>query len=128
MVDPALEVTLIDSVRKKVDFERHIIRSLYLNGIEAIHGRVQEKEMLEKMGGRFDRVISRAFADLQIFLRVSHPFLKKGGVALAMKGDLKEEEMRILSEEETGYRLQETVIFDLPFTSLRRSILLFERQ
>jgi 16S rRNA (guanine527-N7)-methyltransferase len=129
MVDPALEVTLIDSVRKKVDFQRHVIRSLGLKGIEAIHGRVQDREILRDLEGRFDRVISRAFADLHVFLQVSNPFLKKRGAALAMKGDLKEEEIQSLAEEEeTGYRLQKTVTFDLPFTSLKRTVLLFEKQ
>jgi 16S rRNA (guanine527-N7)-methyltransferase len=129
LADPTLEIKLIDSVRKKVDFQRHIIRRLGLKGIEAIHGRVQEREILRKMEGRFDRVISRAFADLHAFLRLSNPFLKKGGAALAMKGDLKEEEIQSLTEEEeAGYRLEKTVTFDLPFTSLKRTILLFEKQ
>ena len=129
LADPTLEITLIDSVRKKVDFQRHIIRRLRLKGIEAIHGRVQEREILRKMEGRFDRVISRAFADLHSFLQLSNPFLKKGGAALAMKGDLKEEEIQSLTEEEeAGYRLQKTVTLDLPFTSLKRTILLFEKQ
>jgi 16S rRNA (guanine527-N7)-methyltransferase len=56
MVEPFLEVTLIDSVRKKVDFQKHIIRTLGLKGIAAIHGRVQDKEVLQSMGGRFDFV------------------------------------------------------------------------
>jgi 16S rRNA (guanine527-N7)-methyltransferase len=129
MVDPTLEITLIDSVRKKVDFQRHVIRSLGLKGIEAIHGRVQEREILQRMKGRFDRVISRAFSDLQTFLHLSGPFLKKGGTALAMKGDLKGEEIQVLTEgEKPLYQLQRIVAFILPFTSLKRTILLFEKQ
>jgi 16S rRNA (guanine527-N7)-methyltransferase len=129
LVDPALEIVLIDSIRKKVDFQRHVIRRLGLKGIEAFHGRVQEREILRRMEGRFDRVISRAFSDLQTFLHVSGPFLKKGGIALAMKGELKGEELQILTEEEKPlYRLQRTVAFILPFTSLKRTILLFEKQ
>ncbi len=129
IADPAVEVTLIDSVRKKVDFERHAIRSLGLKGIEAIHGRAEEKEILKQWEGRFDRVVSRAFADLQTFLRLSHPFLKRGGIALAMKGIPEAEEIRAFNEgEKIGYRLPETVAFDLPFTSLKRTILLFEKE
>ena len=44
IIQPSFEVTLIDSVRKKVDFQRHMIRSLALRRIEAIHGRAQEKD------------------------------------------------------------------------------------
>jgi 16S rRNA (guanine527-N7)-methyltransferase len=128
MVDPFLEVTLIDSVRKKVDFQKHIIRTLGLKGIEAIHGRVQDKEVLQSMGGRFDFVISRALSDLQTLLILSFPFLKKGGVVLAMKGEMDRAEIRSLSKiEETRYRLQKTVSLLLPRSTFKRSILLFEK-
>lgn len=129
MVEPALEVTLIDSVRKKVDFQRHILRELGLKGIDAIHGRVQEREILQRMEGRFDCVVSRAFSDLSTFLILSYPFLKERGIALAMKGELKGEEAGDSREEERiPYRMKETLTFTLPFTSLKRTILLFEKQ
>jgi 16S rRNA (guanine527-N7)-methyltransferase len=128
IVQPSLEVTLIDSVRKKVDFQRHIIRTLGLKGTEAIHGRIQDKEILRSMAGRFDTVISRAFSDLQTLLLLAFPFLKKGGILLAMKGELEKEEMRLFSKgEETRYRLQRTASFFLPTSSFKRSILLFEK-
>ena len=129
IAEPTLEITLIDSVRKKVDFQRHILRSLGLKGMEAIHGRVQETEILIRMEGRFDRVVSRAFSHLQTFLHLAYPFLKKRGIALAMKGDLKGEETRACIEgERDRFQLQRTIVFTLPFTSLKRTILLFEKQ
>jgi len=129
MVKPSIGITLIDSVRKKVDFQRHIIQMLGLKGIEAIHGRVQDKEILQCMRERFDMVISRAFSDLQTFLILSFPFLKKGSILLAMKGEVGSEEIRLLSETEgTRYRLQKTMPFFLPFSSFKRSFLLFEKQ
>ena len=73
MVEPCFEVALIDSVRKKVDFQRHVIRMLGLKEIEAIHGRVQDKEILRSMGGQFDAVVSRAFSDLRMLLILSFP-------------------------------------------------------
>jgi 16S rRNA (guanine527-N7)-methyltransferase len=129
MVEPSLEVALIDSVRKKVDFQGNIIRKLGLKGIEAIHGRVQEKSILQCLEGRFDIVISRAFSDLQTFLALSFPFLRKGGIVLAMKGRVNKEEIRLLSEKEGNpYRLQKIIPFFLPYSFLQRSILLFEKE
>ncbi len=129
MVKPSIGITLIDSVRKKVDFQRHIIRMLGLKGIEVIHGRVQDKEILQCMGERFDMVISRGFSDLRTLLILSFPFLKKGGILLAMKGEVGSEEIRLLSKmEETRYRLQKAMPFFLPFSFLKRSIFLFEKQ
>ena len=128
IIHPPLEITLIDSVRKKIDFQRHIIRMLGLKGLEAIHGRIQDKEILQSMSGRFDAVISRAFSDLQTLRLLAFPFLKKGGILLAMKGELDEEEIGNLSErEDTRYRLQGTASFFLPKSSFKRSILLFEK-
>jgi 16S rRNA (guanine527-N7)-methyltransferase len=128
IVQPSLEVTLIDSVRKKVDFQRHTIRTLGLKGIEAIHGRVQDKGIMLSMEGRFDVVISRAFSDLRTLLNLSSPFLKKGGMVLAMKSGMSSEQMPLLSKiEETRYRLLKTVSFILPRSLSKRTILLFEK-
>ena len=129
LVDPTLKVTLLDSVRKKVDFQRHIIRRLGLSGIDAIHGRAEDQEVCQKMECRFDCVLSRAFTNLQTLLLSSDPFLKRGGIALAMKGRLKEEEVHALNKGgKVHYQLKKTITFTLPLTSLKRTILLFEKQ
>ncbi len=125
---PNLEITLIDSVRKKVDFQRHIIRMLGLKGTEAIHGRVQDKGILQSLGGRFDITLSRAFSDLQTLLILGFPFLKKGGRVIAMKGQVDNKEIRLLTGTEGArYRLQKTISLTLPFSSFERTLLLFEK-
>jgi 16S rRNA (guanine527-N7)-methyltransferase len=124
MVQPSLQVTLIDSVRKKVDFQSHIIRTLGLKGIKALHGRIQDRGILQSFEGRFDAVIARAFSNLETFLLLSSPFLKKGGILLAMKGREIEQVSLI---EKPPYRLQKTVQYSLPFSSIKRSLLLFEK-
>lgn len=128
MVQPSLEVTLIDSVRKKIDFQSHIIRTLGLKGIGAIHGRIQDREILQSLGGRFDGTIARAFSDLDTLLLLSFPFLKKGGILLAMKGEGGGEELkRPPLSTRNRYRWIKTATFSLPFSSFKRSILLFEK-
>lgn len=129
IIQSSLQVTLIDSVRKKVDFQKHMIRLLGLRGIEAVHGRVQEEEVVELMVERFDMTISRAFSDTTTFLHLCHPLLKRGGMAIAMKGKTTKEEVQRLSKEERPrYRLQKHISFDLPFSNFERTILLFEKQ
>jgi len=128
MIQPSLEVTLIDSVRKKIDFQSHIIRTLGLKGIAAIHGRIQDRKILESLGGRFDGTIARAFSDLDTLLLLSSPFLKKGGILLAMKGEGAGEELKRLPlSTRNRYRWIKTATFSLPFSSFKRSILLFEK-
>jgi 16S rRNA (guanine527-N7)-methyltransferase len=129
IIQPALEMTLIDSVRKKVDFQRHIFRMLGLKGMETIHGRVQDKVILQSLGGQFDIILSRAFSDLRTLLILSYPFLKEGGKVIAMKGELESGEIRILTEaEEPRYRLQRTILLILPFSTFKRTILLFKKR
>lgn len=128
MVQPSLEVTLIDSVRKKIDFQNHIIRTLGLKGIYAIHGRIQDEEILNTMQGQFEATISRAFADLKSFLPLALPFLKKGGLVLAMRGKWNGMEWQPhLITEGIECRLVKTATFSLPFSSDQRSILIFEK-
>jgi len=128
IVQPTVEMTLMDSIRKKVDFQRHIIRVLGLKGAEAIHGRVQDKGILQDLGGRFDIILSRAFSDLRTFLFLSFPFLKQEGTVIAMKGEADPNEIRLLTGAEgIQYRLQKTIPLVLPFSSFKRTILLFEK-
>jgi 16S rRNA (guanine527-N7)-methyltransferase len=125
---PNLEMTLIDSVRKKVDFQRHIIRTLGLIGIEAIHGRVQDKGILQSLGGRFQITLSRAFSDLRTLLILSFPFLEERGWVIAMRGNVERDEIQLLTETEGArYQLQKTISLVLPFSSFKRNILLFEK-
>jgi 16S rRNA (guanine527-N7)-methyltransferase len=129
MVQPTLAVTLVDSVRKKIDFQRHIIRILGLKGIEAIHGRAQDTEILQNLGRRFDIILSRAFSDLRTLLALSFPLLKEKGMAIAMKGAVDHKEIELLTEaEEAQYRLEKSVSLTLPFSSFKRMILLFQKQ
>ena len=129
IVRTSLRVTLVESVSKKVDFQRHIIRTLGLRGIEAVHGRAQDQEILGRMKGQFDMVISRALSDTQTFLKLSGPFLRKGGRVLAMKADISREETQCYAEVEGDrYKLLETVSLILPFSSFKRSILVLEKQ
>jgi len=128
IVQPTHEMTLIDSVRKKVDFQRHVIGMLGLKRIEAIHGRIQDKTILHRLGGRFDIILSRAFSDLNTLLILSSPLLKGGGLVITMKGKIERRDIRVLTETDGArFRLQKTVSLTLPFSSFKRTILLFEK-
>lgn len=86
IMHPSINILLVDSVRKKINFLNHIIRTLGLNGITAVHARAQDLQSDTMYAGQFDGVISRAFADLDLFVDLATPFLNKKGVLYAMKG------------------------------------------
>jgi len=80
---PDLEVTLIDGIRKKVSFQKHVIRTLGLKGIQALQTRA------EALPGdsSFDVVMTRALTDLAQFAGLALPLLSPGGLMIALKGD-----------------------------------------
>ncbi|PIE61592.1 MAG: 16S rRNA (guanine(527)-N(7))-methyltransferase RsmG [Desulfobacterales bacterium] len=84
---PGLTVTLVDSVRKKVNFLNHVIRTLSLKEIVAVHSRVEVLAKDPAHASGYDAVIARGFADLESFVRLAEPMLKPGGQILSMKGD-----------------------------------------
>lgn len=129
MVLPSIAVTLIDSRLKKVDFQKHIIRKLGLKGIITIHGRIEDRKIIEKFEAQFDIAISRAFSNLENLLTFGYPYLKKGAFLFAMKGKLKKEKFLMDYYEKDGikFRLKDTFRFILPFSQFHRSILIFEK-
>lgn len=91
-IEKDFDLTLIDSVNKKVNFMNEVIEELGLDNTRAIHVRAEDyaKEHREE----FDLVISRAVANLSTLLEYSLPFLKVGGIFIAMKGPKAEEEYK----------------------------------
>jgi 16S rRNA (guanine527-N7)-methyltransferase len=88
IANPALQMTVLDSNGKKARFMRHVQRTLKLTNVEVIEDRA-EAYMPAQL---FDRIISRAFAALGDFLRVTGHLAAPGGKWLAMKGKLDADE------------------------------------
>jgi len=129
MVKPSLEIKLIDSRLKKVDFQRHVIQNLGLKGIEAIHGRIEDKKIIEKYECQFDVAVSRAFSSLENLLFLGYPYLKKKGLLIAMKGRLLVDTnlKQAYKKEEIQFHLKKSSQFILPFSQHKRTILIFEK-
>lgn len=112
---PGLQVLLLDSVLKKVSFMRHIIRTLGLRDIEAIHGRAEARELMTRLSGAFDCVISRAFTELGAFSALALPYLRSGGMLVAMKGPAVHEELVVMGEL-GGFTRPEVFEVAVPFS------------
>lgn len=78
---PGLRVTLIDSNAKKVAFLRQVKIELNLANLEVINKRVEDFQPIDN----YDIITSRAFADLKLFIGLTHHLLVSGGYYLAMK-------------------------------------------
>ncbi len=88
---PALDVTCVDAVGKKVAFVRQVAGTLPLPNLHAAHARVEQLKIPV-----VDLITSRAFASLADFVGLTEPLLAPGGVWLAMKGRRPDEELAAL--------------------------------
>ena len=114
---PTLSVTLIDASRKKINFLKHLIRSLKLGGIEVIHIRAEDLVSDPAYQKHFDFITSRALTDLSSFIRQARPLLAANGQMIALKGKMDQPEV------ETGDSYTPIAkTYLLPFTQSQRSI------
>ena len=80
------EVTLLDSLNKRVNFLNSISTELGLNNVNTIHGRAEEMGANQKYREKYDIAVSRAVAPM--------PFVKIGGICICMKGPKADEELK----------------------------------
>lgn len=90
----AVNITLIDSLQKRVDFLNNVITSLKLDNTRAIHGRAEEIAHKEEYREKYDIAIARAVAPLNILLEYLAPYIKKDGICICMKSVSAQEEIK----------------------------------
>ena len=113
---PNIDVTIIDSLHKRIEFLNVVIKELGLTNIRAVHARAEEFDKKEY----FDIVTSRALADVNIGLELCMPLVKVGGYYLPMLVgyDLGKNTIKLL-----GGELTEELSFILPIENSNRKIL-----
>jgi 16S rRNA (guanine527-N7)-methyltransferase len=127
IVRPDLKLLLLEATRKKVFFLRDVQRVLGLGGIEIRW--TGEGRGVKDLSGIFDFVASRAFGFLLRFAEEGIPFLKKGGILLAMKGKRGREELEesLSSLEKMGLKLFFQEEIQLPYLNHNRFLMGLKR-
>lgn len=138
---PGLAVTLIDASRKKVSFLAHAGRLLNLDRFQAVHARVEDLvrrsprraerqaaaagTSTDSLPGSFGLIVTRALASLDEFLSLGLPVLAEGGVMVAFKGRMSEEEIDFGRISRAG--LSVTVHrYELPYLRFERSAVILK--
>ena len=88
---PDLDIVLVDSLNKRINFLNEVIDELKLTNIKAVHSRIQEFALDNRES--FDYTTARAVAPLNILLEYCVPVTKVGGKVLAMKSQKTDEEV-----------------------------------
>lgn len=91
-IEKDFDLTLIDSVNKKVNFMNEVIEILGLSNARAIHTRAEDFAKENREG--FDVVVSRAVANMATLSELCLPLVKVGGLFIALKGPKADEEVK----------------------------------
>ena len=80
IVFPDMDITLLDSLNKRINFLNAVIEELGLSGIDTIHGRAEDYAKNQQHREKYDLCVSRAVANLSTLSEYCVPFLKKGDI------------------------------------------------
>ena len=122
---PQLQITLLDSLNKRVGFLNTVIQELGLTGITAVHGRAEDFGRNKEYREQFDLCVSRAVSNLATLSEYCLPYVKKGGSFISYKSGTVQEETRQAEKaiKILGGDLQEITYFNLPDTEISRSLI-----
>lgn len=120
IIEPSIDLTLLDSNNKKIEFVRELAHKLNFKGINFVH--LRSEEYFPLVHDEFDIVTARAVANLNTLSELAIPFVHINGYFLAMKGTI--EEINEAKEAITilGGVIEDTIEFKLPKENSTRTI------
>lgn len=126
---PNLQVTLLDSLNKRIHFLDAVIEKLGLTGVDTIHGRAEDFAKAGKLREKYDLCVSRAVANLSTLSEYCLPFVKVGGQFISYKSE------KILEEKEAagnaikilGGKIGNQVEFQLPDSDIYRNLFVIHK-
>ena len=124
---PGQPMTLVDGVRKKISFLQHMIRTLPLSGIEALH--VRAEAMTGNIGEDqgFDVVTCRALADEAVIHRLAFPLMAPDGVLVIYKGPQQDLYLSADDTYTSEFRVEQRE-YTLPFLGDARRLIVLRRR
>lgn len=124
-----VEIVLLDSLQKRVNFLNHVIEQCNFKNISAIHGRAEEFGQNLEYREQFDIATARAVANLATLSELCTPFLKVGGTFICMKADATEEMANAQTAvKELGMKQRKIDSFILPVLDDHRTIILYQKE
>ncbi len=126
---PGLDVTLFDSLNKRLNFLNEVIEKLRLEGVSTVHGRAEDFGHKELYREKYDMAVSRAVANMSTLSEYCLPFLKKGGMFVAYKSVDADDEIENAGAafEKLGGRLEKKYKFVLPGTDIERCLVVINK-
>lgn len=126
---PAVQMTLLDSLQKRIGFLQEVGSQLHLDGVTYVHSRAEDGGQNPAYREQFDLCVSRAVANLAVLAEYCLPFLKVGGRLAALKGPdaAAEVEQAAGALKKLGGRLVEIKDVEIPHTDLSHKLVFIEK-
>lgn len=126
---PELDITLLDSLNKRINFLNQVIKTLGLNGISTIHGRAEDYAKKSMQREKYDLCVSRAVANLSTLSEYCIPFVKENGKFISYKSEkvidkLKNSEKAISI---LGGKIENQIEFKLPDSEIYRNLIVIKK-
>lgn len=129
IVYPELEITLLDSLNKRVKFLNEVIEELGLTGIQAVHSRAEDLAQDAAYRQQYDICVSRAVANLATLSEYCIPFVKQGGYFISYKSTQIEEELKQAKKavQVLGGTLDQIETVQIPGTTIERQFVMIRK-
>ncbi|UQS83019.1 16S rRNA (guanine(527)-N(7))-methyltransferase RsmG [Bombilactobacillus thymidiniphilus] len=129
IVNPNLQLTIVDSLQKRINFLAQVVQTLGLQNVTLIHARAEEFGRQKKYREQFDYVTARAVANLPVLLELCLPVVKNGGTFIALKGAKAQAELQQSQHALTilGGQVQKVETMELPEQAGQRELLFIEK-
>ncbi len=120
---PKIKITLVDSLNKRIEFLKHVIKELDLKNIEVISSRIEEYSI--KNIEKYDLVTARAVAPTNILLEIGIQLVKVKGNFVTMKGNKEELSKDIYNK--LSIKKTKEIEFKLPVENSNRTLTLYNK-
>ena len=126
---PSLDLTMLDSLDKRLRFLEEVCQTLALRGYHTIHGRAEEIAQEHEFREQFDFATARAVAGLRLLAELCLPFVKVGGYFLAMKGTDSDEELNasLPALQTLGGQVERCADYTIPHTNVTHRVILIRK-
>ena len=120
---PGVDMTLLDSLNKRIDFLQEVCNALSLQDITCVHARAEEFAAAHRES--YDFAVSRAVAALPVLCELCLPLVKVGGAFLAMKSSHSQEETDQAAKAISllGGKLERVTDYSIPTTDITHRLL-----
>lgn len=125
---PSCELTLLDSLGKRIRFLQGCIDAMNLSNIEAVHARAEE--FAAKHREQYDFAVSRAVAQLNVLAELSLPLVKQGGAFIAMKSKDTDEELERAKKaiRLLGGEIEKIIDYTIPHTEITHRLVVIRKK